>query len=140
MARMNDRSHEEKPLQESDPTIFYRPAAEPGEPAPADQRLTGAFRYALIVERGPHAGLAYVLGEGDTVAGRADDVDIFLGDVTVSRHHARFTVDAGGLRLDDLGSLNGTYVNMERSDSAVLQPGDEVIIGKFHLVVTVGNA
>jgi pSer/pThr/pTyr-binding forkhead associated (FHA) protein len=139
---MNDRSGEPDaaPIEESDPTIVYRPEAEAGEAAPSDQRLTGAFRYALVVERGPRAGLAFVLGEGETIAGRAEDVDIFLGDVTVSREHVRFTVDGRGLRLDDLGSTNGTYVNLERMESAVLQPGDEVIIGKFHLVVTVGNA
>ena len=140
--RMNDRTGgaEEAPLEESDPTIVYRPEAEPGEAGPSDRRLTGAFRYALVVERGPRAGLAFVLGEGETIAGRSEDVDIFLGDVTVSRHHVRFTVDGRGLHLEDLGSTNGTYVNMERTEQTVLQPGDEVIIGKFHLVVTVGNA
>ena len=128
------------PLEENEPTIVYRPAAEPGEAGPSDRRLTGAFRYALVVERGPRAGLAFVLGEGETIAGRSEDVDIFLGDVTVSRYHVRFTVDGTGLHLEDLGSTNGTYVNMERIEQTVLQPGDEVIIGKFHLVVTVGNA
>jgi hypothetical protein len=123
---------------EHDATLSYEPALKPGE-AGAEAQVAGSFRYALVVERGPRAGLTYVLGEGETVAGRADDVEIFLGDVTVSRHHARFDVDDGGLSVEDLGSTNGTYVNMERRDRAPLAPGDEVIIGKFHLIVVQGD-
>ncbi|HSF85624.1 MAG TPA: FHA domain-containing protein [Acidimicrobiia bacterium] len=134
------RDHDgEGPLVESDPTVVYRPAAPAPDAADGGQRVEGAFRYALVIERGPRAGLAHVLGDGETLAGRSDDAQIFLGDVTVSRHHARFTVDGGGLVVEDLGSTNGTYVNMERRDRAKLQPGDEVIIGKFHLIVTVGT-
>ena len=139
---MSDRhsdDHEDGPLVESDPTVVYRPAAEQETPEDSAQMLAGAFRYALVVQSGPRAGLVYVLGEGDTIAGRSDDVDIFLGDVTVSRHHARFVVDEGGLRVEDMRSTNGTYVNMVRHDSAQLHEGDDVIIGKYHLVVTVGN-
>jgi pSer/pThr/pTyr-binding forkhead associated (FHA) protein len=123
---------------EHDSTLAYEPPLQPGE-AGAGAQVSGSFRYALVVERGPRAGLTYVLGTGATVAGRADDVEIFLGDVTVSRHHARFDVDDGGLTVADLGSTNGTYVNMQRRDSAPLEPGDEVIIGKFHLIVVQGN-
>jgi pSer/pThr/pTyr-binding forkhead associated (FHA) protein len=79
------------------------------------------------------------LGTGETTVGRSDEADIYLGDVTVSRMHAKFVVDEEGLSVDDLGSTNGTYVNMERFDSRQLHPGDEIIIGKFHLGVVVGN-
>jgi pSer/pThr/pTyr-binding forkhead associated (FHA) protein len=122
-----------------DKTIFYDPSAGTADVGEIVGRIEGAFRYALVVERGPRAGLTYVLGEGETVAGRSDEVDIFLGDVTVSRQHARFTVDEQGLSVEDLRSTNGTYVNAERHDRATLQPGDEVIIGKFHLVVAGGH-
>jgi len=140
---MNDHAgngDDDAPSVESDPTIVYRPTADTVGDVDSDQKLTGAFRYALVVERGPRAGLAYVLGEGETIAGRSEEVDIFLGDVTVSRNHARFTVDTTGLRVEDLGSTNGTYVNLDRTDATVLMPGDEVIIGKFHLIVTIGSA
>ena len=124
---------------DGDPTVSYRPVP----PRPSDTagaaRIAGKFGFALVVERGPQAGLTYVLGQGETLAGRADDVDIFLGDVTVSRHHARFTVVDGGLKVADLGSTNGTYVNLVRVDVTSLKPGDEVIIGKFHLIVVVGD-
>lgn len=124
---------------DADETIFYDPGSGMAAVEEIVGRIEGAFRYALVVERGPRAGLTYVLGEGDTVAGRSDDADIFLGDVTVSRQHARFTVDEQGLSVEDLRSTNGTYVNAERHDRAQLQPGDEVIIGKFHLVVAGGH-
>ena len=124
---------------DAEETIFYDPRHGTTEVGPQVGRIEGAFRYALIVERGPRAGLTYILGEGQTLAGRSDDVDIFLGDVTVSRHHARFTVDETGLTVEDMRSTNGTYVNAERHDQAHLQPGDEVIIGKFHLVVAGGH-
>ena len=131
-------SEHETPEVEHDPTVSYAPEVSAGE-SDATERVAGAFRYALVVERGPRAGMTFVLGEGDTGVGRAEDSDIFLGDVTVSRHHVTFTVDERGLTMRDEGSTNGTYVNLERHETAALQPGDEVIIGKFHLVVVEGD-
>ena len=131
-----DETH--KPEVEHDPTVAYEPAPISADAVVTD-RVAGKFRYALVVERGPRAGLTYVLGEGETMAGRSEDSEIFLGDVTVSRHHVAFSVDESGLHMRDLGSTNGTYVNLERCDAASLHPGDEVIIGKFHLVVVRGD-
>jgi len=127
----------ENGFPESDPTVAYMPAGKPG--AASGRSVAGAFGWALVFESGPLAGLTYVLGEGDTHAGRDPDSDLVLDDVTVSRHHAIFTVDEGGLRVVDLGSLNGTYLNGERHDTAQLEPADEVIIGKFQLVVARGG-
>jgi pSer/pThr/pTyr-binding forkhead associated (FHA) protein len=81
-----------------------------------------------------------VLPEGVTTAGRDPESGIFLEDITVSRHHARFIVDEGTLVVEDLGSTNGTYVNGERNDRAELQRNDEVFIGKFRLLVARGDA
>lgn len=136
---MADEFNASEELADVEKTIFYDPDAGIADVGEVLGRLEGAFRYALVVERGPRAGLTYVLGEGETIAGRSDDVQIFLGDVTVSRQHARFIVDDDGLTVEDLRSTNGTYVNAERHDRAQLQPGDEVIIGKFHLVVAGGH-
>ena len=133
-----DAGQSDETSVDHDPTLSYEPPLRPDDPE-TEARIAGSFRYALIVERGPRVGLTYVLGEGGTVAGRADDVDIFLGDVTVSRHHARFVIDDAALSVEDLGSTNGTYVNMERLDRSALSPGDEVIIGKFHLIVVRGD-
>jgi pSer/pThr/pTyr-binding forkhead associated (FHA) protein len=67
------------------------------------------------------------------VIGRSPECGIFLDDVTVSRRHAVFTQEGDHWKLEDQGSLNGTYVNRERVDSAVLSDGDEIQIGKYRL-------
>jgi pSer/pThr/pTyr-binding forkhead associated (FHA) protein len=72
--------------------------------------------------------------------GRHPESDIFLNDVTVSRHHCRFVTTADTLTVEDSGSTNGTYVNDSRVDSAQLKAGDEVLIGRFHFVVAHGDA
>ena len=65
--------------------------------------------------------------------GRRPESDIFLDDVTVSRDHAIMVRRGSDNYLDDLGSLNGTYVNRRRMDSRRLEDGDEVQIGKYKL-------
>ena len=87
----------------------------------------------LIVTRGPNAGSRFLLDQPVTSAGRHPDSDIFLDDITVSRRHAEFQRKQGQFRVVDVGSLNGTYVNRQPVDSAVLVNGDEVQVGKFRL-------
>ena len=93
----------------------------------------------LVVKRGPNAGSRFLLDRDTTSAGRHPDSDIFLDDVTVSRRHAEFRREGGEFVVIDVGSLNGTYVNREPVDSAVLAGGDEVQIGKFRLVFLTGS-
>ena len=92
----------------------------------------------LVVKRGPNAGSRFLLDQPTTSAGRHPDSDIFLDDVTVSRRHAEFRLESGEFQVVDVGSLNGTYVNREPVDAAVLANGDEVQIGKFRLVFLTG--
>lgn len=88
----------------------------------------------LIVQRGPGAGSRYLLDTDLVSAGRHPESDIFLDDITVSRRHVEFRREGLTFRVSDVGSLNGTYVNRDRIDDALLQNGDEVRIGKFRLV------
>jgi hypothetical protein len=90
--------------------------------------------YALMVATGPRRGQHWAIGDG-VRAGRSPDAEIFLDDVTVSRHHAAFEVVDGTLLVRDLGSTNGTYVNGSRCEESMLEVGDHVIIGRFHLIV-----
>ena len=87
----------------------------------------------LIVRSGPTAGARYLLDTDVTTVGRHPEADIFFDDVTVSRRHAEITRDGVTFELVDQRSLNGTYVNGERVDRAVLRNGSEVRIGKFRL-------
>jgi pSer/pThr/pTyr-binding forkhead associated (FHA) protein len=92
----------------------------------------------LVVKRGPNAGSRFLLDQDVTTAGRHPDSDIFLDDVTVSRRHAEFRRDDAGFVVQDVGSLNGTYVNRQRIDVAALTGGDEVQVGKFRLLYLAG--
>ena len=110
-----------------------RAAPVVGAELEAAQGLPGGAAM-LVVKRGPNAGSRFLLDQPATSAGRHPDSDIFLDDVTVSRRHAEFRLESGQFRVVDIGSLNGTYVNREPVDSAVLANGDEIQIGKFRLV------
>ena len=87
----------------------------------------------LIVRRGAGVGSRFLLDQDVTIAGRHPDADIFLDDVTVSRKHAEFIRSGNKFSVADLGSMNGTYADGQRVDSANLSHGDEVLIGKFRM-------
>ena len=117
------------------------------EPSPDDEGLADQAAIEglppgaglLVVRRGPNAGSRFLLDAETTTAGRHPESDIFLDDVTVSRRHAEFKQTPDGFAVRDVGSLNGTYVNRERIDEALLHAGDEVQIGKFRLVFLSGQ-
>ncbi len=88
----------------------------------------------IVVRRGPNAGSRFHLTQAVTSVGRHPASDIFLDDVTASRRHAEFHLADGDVSVVDLGSLNGTYVNATKVQSAVLANGDEIQVGKFRLV------
>lgn len=88
----------------------------------------------LISTRGAVSGSRYLLDEDEVSVGRDPRADILLDDSTVSRAHAVFRRDGNQFTVVDAGSLNGTYVNRQRVDHAVLKNGDEIMIGKFRLV------
>lgn len=88
---------------------------------------------SLVIRTGGRAGDSFRLGGERLTVGRDTDSDVFLDDVTVSRNHAVIVQRADGLHIDDLGSLNGSYVNRRRIESHHLADGDELQIGKFKL-------
>ena len=87
----------------------------------------------VVRSGGGRSGEAFALTDSPTVIGRSPECGIFLDDVTVSRKHAVFLQDGSSWRIEDQGSLNGTFVNRERVDTAVLSDGDEIQIGKYRL-------
>jgi len=93
----------------------------------------------LIVVRGPGRGSRYLLKEDTVAAGRHPDAEVFLDDVTVSRHHAVFGRAGDTWTVSDTSSLNGTYVNRALISAPVqLRTGDEVQIGKYRLMFFAG--
>src|SRR5215469_8054212 len=67
--------------------------------------------------------------------GRAPDNDLPVDNLAVSNHHARVYFEAGRLVVEDLDSLNGTFVNDLRIERATLHDGDSIWIGKHHIIV-----
>jgi FHA domain/zinc-ribbon domain len=102
------------------------------EPSEALEDL-GIKGPALVVRSGGgRAGEMFPL-DGETTVGRSPDCGIFLDDVTVSRKHAILRERDGQFFIEDQGSLNGTFVNRKRVESAQLDDGDELQVGKYRL-------
>ena len=115
-------------------TATYR-VGETGELIPVELDDVVAAQGAALVIRsgGNRVGESFPLvGERMTI-GRRPDADVFLDDVTVSRDHSLLVHRSGGWHIDDLGSLNGTYVNRHRIESHRLADGDELQVGKYKL-------
>jgi FHA domain/zinc-ribbon domain len=89
---------------------------------------------ALVVRAGGgREGERFLVRAGRTGLGRSPECEIFLDDVTVSRRHAEIVGEADAFTIRDLGSLNGTFVNRRRIETAPLEDDDEVQIGKYRL-------
>jgi hypothetical protein len=94
----------------------------------------GVHGPALVVRSGGGRSGETFTPQGErTTIGRSPDCGIFLDDVTVSRKHAVLEQEGERWRIEDQGSLNGTFVNRERVEEATLADGDEIQIGKYRL-------
>lgn len=98
-----------------------------------DAEVERAGAALVIRSGGGRAGEVFALEEERTAIGRSPDAGVFLDDVTVSRNHALLVGRNDGTFIDDLGSLNGTYVNRKRIESQRLKDGDEIQVGKYKL-------
>jgi pSer/pThr/pTyr-binding forkhead associated (FHA) protein len=107
---------------------------ETGDLQAVDPEQVASEGAALVIRSGGGRAGETFLVEGDQMRiGRSPEAEVFLDDVTVSRNHALLVKRREGLYIDDLGSLNGTYVNRKRIESHKLQDGDELQVGKYKL-------
>jgi hypothetical protein len=115
-------------------TATYR-VGETGEliPVELDDVVTEEGAALVIRAGGGRVGESFPITSDRMTVGRRPDCDVFLDDVTVSRDHALIVRRGDDIHIDDLGSLNGTYVNRQRIESHRLSDGDELQIGKFKL-------
>jgi FHA domain len=139
----------ETPKSEA-PTGEIKPEAAP-EVAPATTAAAGApFKAKLSVVRGGRKGQEFPLEDGNNLIGRWDpetgsfpevDLDADDPEAKISRKHALIRIDGGKITIEDIGSLNGTYVNrqprLSPGSPAEIKSGDEVIIGKTFLKLVV---
>ena len=120
--------------------IFRMPAADSTVPD-----LMGASKPAhptLTIVKGPQIGQTFELDSPEITLGRDPKNSVFLNDMTVSRHHARMdlsNVEAGLASIEDLGSLNGTWVDGAVVSKASLKDGSTVQIGTFRMVFHVNT-
>jgi len=136
----------EAPAAEAPTGELNKPAAAP-ESAPA---MPAAFKARLTLIRGGRKGQEFPLEDGKNLIGRWDpetgsfpEVDLEQDDpeAKISRKHAMIIIENGKITIEDIGSLNGTYVN--RGNRLIpgtpieLKTGDEIIIGKTFLKLIV---
>ncbi len=125
---------------------------KPAAPAPADApaAIVGAFKAKFIVVRGGRKGQEFPLEDGNNLIGRWDpetgsfpevDLDADDPEAKISRKHALLRIESGKITVEDIGSLNGTYVNrgqrLQPGSPSDIKNGDEVIIGKTFLKLVV---
>jgi pSer/pThr/pTyr-binding forkhead associated (FHA) protein len=124
-----------RPEGTDEPTTMTYVVDSDGEMRPVDlDEVVEKSGAALVIRAGGgRAGESFTLEDERTSIGRTPDAGVFLDDVTVSRNHALLVRREDGLYIDDLGSLNGTYVNRRRIESHALEDGDEIQIGKYKL-------
>ncbi|WP_158016830.1 FHA domain-containing protein [Mycobacterium basiliense] len=124
--------------QQPAPQIYRPPsAAQPPPLAPRPSGETGNIATSMmkILRPGRAAG---ELPAGAVRIGRADDNDIVIPEVLASRHHATLIPTPQGTQIRDNRSINGTFVNGARVESALLHDGDVVTIGNIDLVFANG--
>ncbi|MHB1324381.1 MAG: FHA domain-containing protein [Coriobacteriia bacterium] len=119
------------------PTASFEALVEPTEPLEIIE-VDVAEVPVLVLRKGIEAGERFYLEQPRMTIGRDPSSSIFLNDVTVSRHHAVLYVEGDGVRIEDAGSLNGTYVNDAVVAEAELSSGDAVQIGRFQMVFVSG--
>lgn len=100
--------------------------------------LAAGRQLALRFISGKYQGGEFPLAEGvPVVVGRSSDLDMVLVEEMVSRRHARIELSSGIVRVEDLGSTNGTFVNGERVTQGTLSEGDRLLIGTSILKLVV---
>ena len=127
----------ESPLLES-----YLSAASDDEKAILEEIIKGSRdKSMLIIFKGPAKGSRYLITREGATIGRSHESEIFLDDVTVSRSHAAIAYDEqkSCFAIADRSSLNGTYINGSVVEKVNLSHGDQVQIGKFHLLFITGQ-
>ena len=127
----------ESPLVES-----YLSAASGDEKVILEEIINGSREKSmLIIFKGPAKGARYLITREGATIGRSHESEIFLDDVTVSRSHAAISYDQqqAHFAIVDRSSLNGTYINGSVVEKVNLSHGDQVQIGKFHLLFITGQ-
>ena len=77
----------------------------------------------------------YIFDQNEIIIGRDTNSDICIDNIAVSRKHARITKGPDEHFIEDMGSINGTFVNGHWVSKKLLDTGDEISIGKYSLKI-----
>lgn len=91
----------------------------------------------LTIVKGPQMGSTFELADSVVTIGRDHSNTVFLNDMTVSRRHARLDLsglESGLATIEDLGSLNGTWVDGAIVNRALLKDGSTIQVGTFRMI------
>ena len=91
----------------------------------------------LVMFRSDGERRSFSMARDMTVIGRREDCDLRIPLGEVSRKHCRIVRDGDSLKLEDLGSSNGTFLNGQRVQEALLTPGDTIQVGPVVFVLQV---
>lgn len=91
----------------------------------------------LVMFRSDGERRSFSLTRDITVIGRREDCDLRIPLGEVSRKHCRLVRDGETLRLEDLGSSNGTFHNGQRVQEVTLGPGDSIQVGPIVFVLQI---
>lgn len=95
------------------------------------------MQVVFVMFRADGARRSFPLSRDVTVIGRREDCDLRIPLTEVSRKHCRIIKDGGGLRIEDLGSSNGTYHNGARVQESAVQAGDLLTVGPVTFTVQI---
>lgn len=95
---------------------------------------TTVDRWSLILTKGSKKGQRYPINQNSS-AGRSNECDIHLDDSQISRKHVRLDVIGGSLRITDMNSANGTFINHDKINTAYARPGDCLTIGNLEFKI-----
>ena len=115
--------------------IFHMPSADATVPDLMSKDRPS--HPVLTIVKGPQTGETFELDSTHISLGRDPKNSVFLNDMTVSRHHAQIDLSNLGLgyaTVEDLNSLNGTWVDGAIINKATLQDGSTIQIGTFRMV------
>ena len=97
--------------------------------------LVSGSQVVVVVRRPGHPERRLTFGSGIAHMGRAEDNDVVLTDIGVSRRHARLLVQNSTVFMEDLGSGNGTYFEGNRVNRQEVHHGDEFFIDPFRISI-----
>lgn len=110
------------------------------EEPPGTTASIESIKYMLTGTKAPVQGKTFQLAQPKYIIGRTNNNDIAIDESSVSSRHAELVNENGVWHVNDLGSLNGVYINGDKVNKGKLQSGDKLWIGRVEFEFSVEGA